>query len=100
MVPRRPGSPLLTGLACVALIGTFAGLGLHAGASMSAKPEDAGLSSERLGRIHEAVQRHIDAGSLAGAVTLVARHGKIAHLEAHGLMPTAPTCISSRQPAS
>ena len=53
---------------------------------MTAKPEDVGLSSERLARIHEAVQRHIDAGSLSGAVTLVARHGKIAHLEAHGLM--------------
>jgi CubicO group peptidase (beta-lactamase class C family) len=83
---RPPGSPLLTGIACVALVGTFAGLRLHAGALMSAKPEDVGLSSERLGRIHEAVQRHIDAGSLAGAVTLVARHGKVAHLEAHGLM--------------
>ena len=44
------------------------------------------MSSERLARIHEAVQRHIDAGSLSGAVTLVARHGRIAHLEAHGLM--------------
>ena len=51
-----------------------------------AKPEEVGLSSERLVRVHEAVQRHIDAGSLSGAVTLVARHGKIAHLEAHGLM--------------
>jgi CubicO group peptidase (beta-lactamase class C family) len=51
-----------------------------------AKPENVGLSSERLMRVHEAVQRHIDAGSLSGAVTLVARLGKIAHLEAHGLM--------------
>jgi CubicO group peptidase (beta-lactamase class C family) len=50
------------------------------------KPEDVGLSSERLGRIHEAVQRHLDAGSISGAVTLVARQGRIAHLEAHGLM--------------
>jgi CubicO group peptidase (beta-lactamase class C family) len=44
------------------------------------------LSAERLARIHEAVQRHIDAGSLAGAVTLVSRYGRIAHLEAHGLI--------------
>jgi CubicO group peptidase (beta-lactamase class C family) len=60
---------------------------LHAaGAVASAgKAEDVGLSSERLSRIREAAQRHIDARSLPGAVTLVARRGKIAHFEAHGL---------------
>src|SRR4026209_1019135 len=51
-----------------------------------AKPEDVGMSSERLRRIHELVQRHIDAKSFSGALTLVARNGRIAHLEAHGLM--------------
>jgi CubicO group peptidase (beta-lactamase class C family) len=74
-------------LAYVALACACAGLSLHgAGSVTMAKPEDVGLSSERLMRVHEAVQRHIDGGSLSGAVTLVARHGKIAHLEAHGLM--------------
>ena len=42
--------------------------------------------SERLKRIGEAVQRHIDAGNVAGAVTLVARKGRIAHFEARGMM--------------
>ena len=83
---RRPESSLLTWLASVVLVGTLAGLSLQAGSLMSAKPEDVGLSAERLARIHDAVQRHIDAGLLSGAVTLVARDGKIAHLEAHGLM--------------
>jgi CubicO group peptidase (beta-lactamase class C family) len=83
---RIPGSFLRTGLASVTLVGLCAGLSVHAGALTSAKPDEVGLTAERLGRIHEAVQRHIDAGSLSGAVTLVARHGKIAHLEAHGLM--------------
>jgi hypothetical protein len=32
------------------------------------------------------VQRHIAAGSFSGAVTLVARNGRIAHHEAQGLM--------------
>ena len=50
------------------------------------KPEDVGLSSERLKRVHELIQRHLDAGNFSGAVTLVARNGRIAHLEAHGLM--------------
>jgi CubicO group peptidase (beta-lactamase class C family) len=72
---------------CVMFVCACAGLSLHgAGSVTMAKPEDVGLSSERLMRVHDAVQRHIDAGSLSGAVTLVARHGKIAHLEAHGLL--------------
>jgi CubicO group peptidase (beta-lactamase class C family) len=52
----------------------------------AAKPEEVGLSAERLQRIHETVQRHIDAHDISGAVTLVARKGRIAHFEAHGLM--------------
>ena len=50
------------------------------------KPEDVGLSSERLQRIHEAVERHIDAHDISGAVTVVSRKGHLAHLEAHVLM--------------
>ena len=52
----------------------------------SGKPEDAGLSSERLKRVGELVQRHIAAGSFSGAVTLVARNGRIVHHEALGVM--------------
>ncbi len=43
-----------------------------------------GVSPERLRRIHEAVARRISAKDLAGAVTLVARDGKIIHFEAQG----------------
>jgi CubicO group peptidase (beta-lactamase class C family) len=50
----------------------------------AARPEEVGMSSERLPRIHAALQRHIDAHQLAGAVTLVARKGKVVHFEAHG----------------
>ncbi len=57
---------------------------LAAGAVPNGKPEDAGFSTERLGRIKEAVQRHIDAGSVPGVVTLVARRGKVVHFETHG----------------
>jgi CubicO group peptidase (beta-lactamase class C family) len=55
-------------------------------AAPMAKPEDVGISSARLKRVDELVQRHIDAGSFTGAVTLVARNGRIARLEAQGLM--------------
>ena len=59
----------------------------------TAKPEDVGLSSERLQRISAMIQRRIDAGDLAGAVTVVARKGKIAHVDARGVMD-----VESRQP--
>src|SRR5262245_34451984 len=49
-----------------------------------ASPEEVGLSSERLGRVASSVQREVDNGRIAGAVTLVARHGKIAYLKAFG----------------
>lgn len=50
----------------------------------TASPEDAGLSSARLERINRVVDEYIQDGKIAGAVTLVARHGKVAHFEAHG----------------
>ncbi len=59
----------------------------------AARPEEVGLSATRLERIHEAVQRHVDAGEISGAVTLVARRGRVAHFEAHGLMD-----IESKRP--
>jgi CubicO group peptidase (beta-lactamase class C family) len=51
----------------------------------TAKPEQTGFSSERLARIHQMVQSHMDGHDISGAVTLVARNGKVAHFEAHGL---------------
>ena len=50
-----------------------------------AKPEDVGVSSERLRRIDELLKRHIDEHRIAGAVTLVARKGAVVHFTAHGL---------------
>jgi|TARA_B110000285_G_C15135743_1_gene626747 CubicO group peptidase (beta-lactamase class C family) len=48
--------------------------------------EEVGMSSERLKRINQAMQRHIDAGNIQGAVTVVARRGKLVHFQSHGLM--------------
>ncbi len=54
--------------------------------SPAAKPEDVGLSSERLQRITKMIERRIAAGQLAGAVTIVGRRGKVAHHVAQGVM--------------
>jgi CubicO group peptidase (beta-lactamase class C family) len=61
----------------------------------NAKPEEVGLSSERLQRIHQMIQRRIDAGDISGAVTLVARNGRVAYFETHGLMD-----IETKRPMS
>jgi len=55
-------------------------------ASPTAKPEEVGLSSERLLRINQMIDRRIAAGDLAGAVTIVARKGKVVHHSAQGVM--------------
>ena len=55
-------------------------------ASPTGKPEEVGLSSERLARINQMIERRIAAGDLAGAVTIVARKGKVVHHSAQGVM--------------
>ena len=50
------------------------------------KPESVGLSSERLERIGTAVQHEIDDKRIAGAVTLVIRHGHVAWFKSQGML--------------
>jgi len=47
-------------------------------------PEAVGFSSARLSKVSEFVDREILAGRLAGAVTMIARHGEIVHFESTG----------------
>ena len=54
--------------------------------SLTASPHEVGLSAERLERISSITQGFINEGQLAGAVTVVARRGKVAHFEAYGMM--------------
>jgi CubicO group peptidase (beta-lactamase class C family) len=51
---------------------------------MLVKPEEVGLSTPRLARLRTHLQRYIDAGKVAGTLTLVARHGQIAYFEPQG----------------
>jgi CubicO group peptidase (beta-lactamase class C family) len=49
-----------------------------------APPEQVGVSKEKLGRIHDALQESIADGKLAGTVVLVARKGKLIYADAAG----------------
>jgi CubicO group peptidase (beta-lactamase class C family) len=64
----------------------FVALALTLAAVPSGRPEDVGLSTERLQRINQLVQRYIDAKEIAGAITVVSRRGRVAHFETQGLM--------------
>ncbi|MGA7072871.1 serine hydrolase domain-containing protein [Bradyrhizobium sp.] len=49
-----------------------------------AKPEEVGMSSERLARIGEVLKADIAAGRIPGAVIAITRHGKLVALDAYG----------------
>ena len=51
-----------------------------------ASPESLGLSAERLQRIETAVAASIANKEIAGAVTMVVRHGKVAWLKSQGML--------------
>jgi CubicO group peptidase (beta-lactamase class C family) len=54
-----------------------------------AKPEDVGLSSERLGEIAKALNADIEKGRIPGAVIAIARHGKLVYFETFGFRDKA-----------
>jgi len=56
------------------------------GAELSTvKPEDVGLSSERLNRLGGSLKAHIKKGVMPGSVVMVVRKGKIAYFESFGM---------------
>lgn len=83
-----------TALSC-ALILILLALPVAIASTPSAKPEDVGLSPERLERVTQMIERRIAAGDLTGAVVAIARRGSVAHVSAHGVMD-----LESRQPMS
>ena len=79
--------PALTRTRTLLITAVLAALGSTALLSKdlpAAKPEDVGLSSERLARMNKAIHAYVDAGRTPGVVTLIARHGKVVHVDAYG----------------
>jgi CubicO group peptidase (beta-lactamase class C family) len=67
-----------------AALGFLAQVGAFGADLPRAKPEEAGMSSERLARIGEVLKADIAAGRIPGAVIAIARHGKLVMLDAYG----------------
>jgi CubicO group peptidase (beta-lactamase class C family) len=53
------------------------------------KPQEVGLSSDRLQRVSQALRSEIEAGKVPGAVALVARKGRIVYFESFGVRDKA-----------
>ena len=47
-------------------------------------PESVGVSSDRLNRLSESMQRYIDSNQLAGTVSVISRKGRVIHFESQG----------------
>ena len=88
---NRAFTAVLRPVLCLAMLAAP----LAAASIQTSKPEDVGFSSERLARVRETVQRHIDTHDISGAVTLIARRGRVAHFSAEGLMD-----LDSKKPMS
>jgi CubicO group peptidase (beta-lactamase class C family) len=82
-----------TAIACLAIL-VFLALPVGTATTVG-KPEEVGLSSERLQRLAQMIQRRIAAGDLAGAVVAVARKGRVAYVNAQGVMD-----LDTKQPMS
>src|SRR5581483_4009770 len=62
---------------------------LETRALIEAEPEQVGLSSKGLANVTRLVQGYVDGGRYAGALSLVARRGKVVHAGTYGLMDVA-----------
>jgi len=76
-------------LPAAALLCFMTAVAVEAQSLPSARPEQVGLSSERLQRITDMLKADVDKRMIPGAVVLVARHGKIAYFETVGVRDPA-----------
>ena len=61
-----------------------------------AKPEEVGMSSQKLAKIGQALKKEVDDGSFRGAVVMVARKGKLVYQDAVGMQtPSAKMTTDS-----
>src|SRR5215211_9439600 len=57
---------------------------LDTATQIEATPEEVGLSPARLGNVTRLVQGYVDSGKIPGAISMVARRGKLVHFETYG----------------
>lgn len=89
--PLRRISALLALSLAVVLVGGAGSLGAQS--LLPVRPEEAGMSSERLERLDRRFDAYVRDGELAGGVVLIARRGQLVHQRAFGFRD-----LESREP--
>src|ERR1700693_5199449 len=85
--PRAQMRRVLGSFACIVCV--VATVPTWAQSVTITKPEEVGLSAERLQRIGQVFNREIEQGKLPGAVVVVARKGRVAYFESFGFRDKA-----------
>src|SRR5438105_859907 len=80
MTPFRRVSTAFAGFALVLCV-----WGLQAQPLPVAKPEQVGMSSQKLAKLSQALKKEVEDGSFRGAVVMVARKGKLVYQDAVGM---------------
>src|SRR5713101_2068807 len=73
------------GAACTGLLLVVLAWGLGAQPLPVAKPQQVGMSSQKLAKISQVLKKEADDGSFRGAVVMVARKGKLVYQDAVGM---------------
>jgi CubicO group peptidase (beta-lactamase class C family) len=79
----------LISIISLALLCSIGRIPAQTGPLLEVRPESLGFSGERLKRLNDAMQAMVDNRQLAGIVTMLARHGRIAQQKAYGLRDIA-----------
>ena len=88
LIPIMNMSALLRILLCMATALSIAG-NVAAQRLPLAKPEDVGMSSDGMAKITSTIQKLIRDKGISGAVTIVARRGKVCYFDAQGMRDIA-----------
>jgi len=92
MIETSPYTPFKGGIALFSIL--FLATSLFAASPLIAqRPDQTGLDPSHLAQIPTRMQQFVDKGTVAGVVTLVARHGHVAALDAVGF-----TDLETKQP--
>ena len=63
-----------------------------------AKPEQVGMSSQKLAKIGEAMKKEVADGSFRGAVVMVARKGKLIYQDSEGMQTASVKMTQAASP--
>jgi CubicO group peptidase (beta-lactamase class C family) len=95
-VPHRSSALQILATTLCLIVPLAASAAPPASGTPTATPESVGFSSERLERLHALIQQEVDQKQLAGAITILARHGKIIDYRTYGQRDLAASAAMTK----